>query len=1339
MASEGEEAGPALSGGIGAMAPDLAVSTAISAGSTALNIWVWLPLRRMLPAIISAILLSMIAAALGIFVIAQIGRAISTSDEGGVPFGLWAMGGLLLLLLVLNSGARYILSVLAQDTTLQIRQRLVDRIMRASLKRVEEIGPPRIYSALTVDAFQVSRALAVIPIALFSALVIASGIVYLGFLSWRLLAFISVVVAIGVSVSIVAQHRATRILVEERKAQDDLMEAYEALAYGKKEFMLSRTRRQNFLETDLAKILDRIRRTVIRSDLYWEVSSQWSETFLMFLLVAIASLPLSMFGMEHTVLAQALLVTFYLRDPVGSLINFGQQFAQARIALQSLRRLVLDDDSLGETIPSAPANAIELRGVSFSYRDKSGHAAFGLGPIDLCLRRGEVTFITGGNGSGKSTLCKLITGLYTPDSGSILLDGQPPASSHALRSQFSALYFDYFPFPTLPCNEDQLGGSRAVAVHELLDDFNLSGRTRLEGNRWTHTSLSTGQRRRLALISALAEDKSVYLFDEPAADQDPQFRRFLYHDLIPALKRANKAVVVVSHDEGFFATADHLYHLRDGRFQCECEDVVGEPAPTRRWSLPLGLACAAPRDELAEKPPRADEEPLSDRPVPPRRDWIVAGLAVAVIVAVSWLTFSSAGRTTIADPTFDSQRALTRLERWIGDQPHPTGSTANIAIAEDISRLLDEAGFVVQRQDATQCDARDCIALQNIIASRLPNPNEPALLMVAHYDSALAGPGAADNGLGVAALVEFARSSWLRRRSDSNVIVLLTDAEEWGGKGAEAFLRLSPLAARVTAVVNLDSLGSNGPLIAYDLGTGPTSDVARWISAAPGVNSAATLQGLYALMPNTTDLSQFTAAGIPGVSLGYVLGDAQYHRSGDRVESLDPAQIMRLGEALRYAVARFDGGIQATGSWRESIQYLDPGAHPITWGLVLAVVVLVALFRTRPGRTECMRLALASGWWLVALVLSLGLAIALDALDAVSNGGIAASRLLWPLLPWLATLGLAALYRPIGNATIAAAMVLLAAGAAMLVIAPGLAAAPLLAGMAIWLGAHRFFNPLIGPILAFAVTFPLLFDALKLITGVTHSPGATVATLLWAVVWMPWMALTLALRRQASSVARVVAITCVLAAVGFQGWALQPLERAALPTLNIDLVEARHTGEVFQVLRGEYDQPETLEAEGYSRQSRRLFPWSGPAGSQWMREVPARMLTSHSTGTIKGQALELVLPPHRGTLSLTLAVPSAAGLRDIRLDDGQVIPADGLMHVGGYRLFVLRDGIDRHRALQLEFDHAAPRGGLFLTIESLLDPATGVDLRKRGGSLESGYLPDRHIVVEPIAIHDSAG
>ena len=113
MASKGEEAGPALSGDIGAMAPDLAVSTAISAGSTALNIWVWLPLRRMLPAIISAILLSMIAAALGIFVIAQIGRAISTSDEGGVPFGLWVMGGLLLLLLVLNSGARVIPPFLA--------------------------------------------------------------------------------------------------------------------------------------------------------------------------------------------------------------------------------------------------------------------------------------------------------------------------------------------------------------------------------------------------------------------------------------------------------------------------------------------------------------------------------------------------------------------------------------------------------------------------------------------------------------------------------------------------------------------------------------------------------------------------------------------------------------------------------------------------------------------------------------------------------------------------------------------------------------------------------------------------------------------------------------------------------------------------------------------------------------------------------------------------------------------------------------------------------------------------------------------------------------------------
>ncbi len=102
-------------------------------------------------------------------------------------------------------------------------------------------------------------------------------------------------------------------------------------------------------------------------------------------------------------------------------------------------------------------------------------------------------------------------------------------------------------------------------VNALLQLMGLSEKTAYEGGRFTNTHLSTGQRKRLALVVSYLEDKPVYVFDEVAADQDPQFRRYFYETLLPELKGTGKTIVVVSHDDRYFHLADRVLKMDYGK------------------------------------------------------------------------------------------------------------------------------------------------------------------------------------------------------------------------------------------------------------------------------------------------------------------------------------------------------------------------------------------------------------------------------------------------------------------------------------------------------------------------------------------------------------------------------------------------------------------------------------------------------------------------------------------------------------------------------------------------------------------------------------------------------
>lgn len=247
-------------------------------------------------------------------------------------------------------------------------------------------------------------------------------------------------------------------------------------------------------------------------------------------------------------------------------------------AAGALKRLQDTDRKLADgSLPARPSrlrsfSRITYDGLSYAYSDSSGAPSFRLGPVDLEINKSEVVFIVGGNGSGKSTLAKLLTGLYLPMAGSIRVDGNE-VSPHSLRGLFGGVMSDYHLFPK--CSGLEHIDEQTAA--RLLDRFGLSRVTAFREGRFVTQDLSTGQRKRLALVVAMLENRPILLYDEWASDQDPEFRDLFYRQILPEQKARDITVIAVTHDDRYFDCADRIIQIEYGTIIAGSAAAANEP------------------------------------------------------------------------------------------------------------------------------------------------------------------------------------------------------------------------------------------------------------------------------------------------------------------------------------------------------------------------------------------------------------------------------------------------------------------------------------------------------------------------------------------------------------------------------------------------------------------------------------------------------------------------------------------------------------------------------------------------------------------------------------------
>ncbi|MFI7027702.1 M28 family peptidase [Microbispora rosea] len=374
----------------------------------------------------------------------------------------------------------------------------------------------------------------------------------------------------------------------------------------------------------------------------------------------------------------------------------------------------------------------------------------------------------------------------------------------------------------------------------------------------------------------------------------------------------------------------------------------------------------------------------------PRRV-ISAVAALGVLAAVIMLTAMS-GSTMQPLPAsapageFSAERALSHLRKFAAE-PRPIGSPAGDRARDYLTARLRADGLKVQVHRAVGTWSSTGLAtfgmVDDIVATLPGTDPTGTVLLAAHYDSAAMGPGASDDGAAVAAMLETVRALRTGAALRNDLVLLISDGEEDGVLGAEAFVREHPLARAGGVLLNFEARGVSGPSLMFETSRNNAGLVAAYADAAPRPRGDSSMAELYRLLQNNTDFTPLTRAGFAGVNFAYIEDSAKYHTAGDSIANLDHGSLQHHGSTMLALARAFGGADLATLPSDHDATYFRifgvlvtyPASlvWPLAAAAVVALAVLTLLARHR-GITSIPRVVAGAASAIVPLVAAAALA-----------------------------------------------------------------------------------------------------------------------------------------------------------------------------------------------------------------------------------------------------------------------------------------------------------------------------------------------------------------------------
>lgn len=376
-------------------------------------------------------------------------------------------------------------------------------------------------------------------------------------------------------------------------------------------------------------------------------------------------------------------------------------------------------------------------------------------------------------------------------------------------------------------------------------------------------------------------------------------------------------------------------------------------------NAPAPLRAADETSEIG-LPRSADRAPGSRNPLPwkvPRNDSPAAHPNDAVLLPhvsrrTPWIVFVFLSAVTLyavyqympprpvgpeAGPAeFSSARAMKHIEA-VAAETHVMGTPENARVRDyilgelnAIAASVPSMGLVVEKDGAyvereTRRPPFRVYYIENLLA-RIPGASPTkAFMLMAHYDSTPYGPGAADDGSGVAAMLETARALAADfkegRRLRNDIIFLFTDGEEVNLLGPKAF-KQHRWYNDIGVAVNFEARGYTGPSMMFETSRHNGRLIREFAKAAPYPVASSFMYDVAGRMPTSTDYAVLKSEGIPGLNCAFIGGIKYYHTRNDSPEMIDQGSLQHHG-TYALSLSRHFGNLDLTHMTDEDYVYFN--------------------------------------------------------------------------------------------------------------------------------------------------------------------------------------------------------------------------------------------------------------------------------------------------------------------------------------------------------------------------------------------------------------------------------